>query len=72
MVDLPMDNSSVLMQIFECFGDLHDDMSTQILAKVRQSDNLVEELSTRAKLKDDEIVLAGLGEADKLDNIGVI
>jgi len=32
----------------------------------------VEELTTRAELKDDVVVLAGLGELDKLDNVRVV
>ena len=47
-------------------------MSTQILAKICQSNNLVEELSTRAKLEDNEIVLARFRKADKFDNIWVV
>ena len=47
-------------------------MSAQILAKICQSNNLVEELSTRAKLEDNEIVLARFRKADKFDNIWVV
>lgn len=32
----------------------------------------MEELTTRAELKDNVVVLTSLGELDKLDNVGVI
>ena len=47
-------------------------MSTQIFAEVGQSNDLMEKLSTRAKLKNDEIVLGRFGKADKFDDIRMV
>ena len=67
-----MDCSSLLMQILEGFGDLDDDMAGQILAKVRQAHNLVEQLSSWSKLEDDVVVLCRLGEVDEPDDVWVV
>jgi hypothetical protein len=45
------------MQILDCLRDLSNDMSTEILAEVGQSHNLMEKLAAWAKLKDDVVIL---------------
>jgi len=47
-------------------------MAAQLLTEVSQSNNLVEQLSSRAELEDYVIVLAGFGKIDKLDDIRMI
>src|SRR3546814_732288 len=42
----PMDDTLFLMQVLEGLGHLDDDMSRQLLAKVCQADDLVEQLAT--------------------------
>ena len=69
---LPMNNASLLVQILKRIRHLHDHVSAQVFAKVRQANDLVEELASRAQLEDEEVVLLGLGELDQADNVGVI
>ena len=69
---LPVNHARCFMQVFDGMGDLRDDMSTEILAEVCQSHDLVEELSTGAELQNNVIVLAGFGKVDQLDDVGVI
>jgi len=70
--DLPMDNSALLVEVFQGVGNLRDDMSRQVLAKVRESHNLVEQLATGCQLENDVVVLPRLGEIDQFNDIGVI
>lgn len=51
---------------------MDNDVSAEIFAKVGQSDYLVEQLTARAQLEDDEVILAGLRKGDELDNVRVI
>jgi hypothetical protein len=67
-----MHDTSILVQVFQRLGDLHDDMSRQVLAKVGQANDLVKQFATGTELQDDVVVLAGFGEVDELDDIGVI
>lgn len=60
------------MKIFDGLCDLGDHMSTEILAEVCQSDDLVEELASGAKFENDIVVLPGLGEVDQFGDVGVI
>lgn len=41
-----MDYSSLLVQVADSLGDLHDDMTRQVLGEVGEVDNLVEQLSS--------------------------
>jgi hypothetical protein len=47
-------------------------MTTEILTKVGQADDLVEEFSAWAELEDNVIVLARLRKLDQFDDIRVI
>lgn len=67
-----MHHPSIFMQILQGLGNLDYDMATQVFAEVCQSDDLVEELASRAKLKNDIVVLSGFGEVDEFDDVGVI
>lgn len=60
------------MKIFNGFGDLLNDVSAEILTEVGQSHDLMEELASGAKLQDDVVILAGFGEIDQLDDVGVV
>jgi hypothetical protein len=60
------------VKVFNGLGDLSNHVSTEVFAKVGQSDDLVEELASRAKFENDVIVLAGLGEVDQFRDVGVI
>lgn len=72
MLYVPMDCSSLLVEIFQSFGDLDNDMARQILAKVRQTHNLVEQLASGGEFEYDVVVLARLGEIDEADDVGVV
>lgn len=67
-----MHNTLLLVKVFQSLCHLQDDVSTQVLAEVRQADNLMEEFATRAQFKDDEVVLTRLGKRDELHNVGMI
>lgn len=67
-----MHNTSFFMQILQSVGHLRDDVTCQVFAKVRKTDDLMEELAAGAQLQDDIIVLAGFGEVDEADNVGVV
>ena len=47
-------------------------MTTEVLAKVCQPNNLVEKLASRTELEYDVIVLPRFRKVDELDNIGVV
>ena len=47
-------------------------MTTQILTEIRQANNLVKELATRAEFQNDVIILSGFGEVDELHDVGMI
>lgn len=67
-----MHNTSFLMQVFQRLRHLHNHMSTQVLAKVRKTDNLMEELAAWAELQNDVVILSGFGEVDEADDVGVV
>lgn len=67
-----MHNAGCLMQIFNRFGNLKNDMPTEIFAKVGQSHDLVEELAAGAELEDDVVILPGFGKVDQFGDIGVV
>ena len=67
-----MHHAFVLVQVFQSFRHLRDDVSTEILAEVGQADDLMEELAARAELQDNVVVLSGFGEVDKFDDIRVV
>lgn len=71
-VNLPMNYTLLLMQILQSLCYLCDNMPGEILAEVRQTHNLVEQLAARCQFKDDVVVLARLGEVDKLDDVGMV
>ena len=64
--------ASLLMQIFQSFGDLDDDMTRQLLAEVREAHNLVEQLASGGEFEDDVVVLAGFGEIEEFYDVGVV
>lgn len=68
-VNLPMNDTHGLMQIFNSLANLLDDMSTQILSQRSKLGNLVIELATRAKFQNHVAILACLRRVDKLDYI---
>lgn len=60
------------MEILNSFCNLCDDVTTEFLAKVCQSYDLVEQLSTWAEFENNVVELGRFGEIDQLDNVGVI
>jgi hypothetical protein len=60
------------MKIFNCFRNLGDHVSAEILAEIRQADDLMEKLASRTELENDVVVLSGLGEIDQFSDVGVI
>jgi hypothetical protein len=60
------------MEVFYRLGDLYDDMTSQILAEVGQTHDLMEQLAAGTQLQDDVVKLRRLGELDEFDNIWVI
>ncbi len=67
-----MHNTGFLMQVLQRSRNLNDDVPREILAEIGKTNDLVEELTTRAKLKDDIVVLSGFGKIYELDNILVV
>lgn len=47
-------------------------MPGELLAEVREADDLVEQLAARRQLEDDVVVLPRLREVDELDDVRVI
>ena len=60
-----------LVQVFDGLCHLENDMATQILAKVGQPHDLVEEFPPGTQLEDDIVVLACFGEINQFDDVGV-
>ena len=67
-----MNDTLVLMQIFQRLCDLDNDVPTEFFTEVGKADDLVEELAPGAELKDDVVVLAGFGESDEGDDVGMV
>jgi hypothetical protein len=67
-----MNNAGCFMQVFNGLGHLENHVSTQIFAKVCQSHDLVEQLSARAELENDVVILPRFGKVHQLDDIGVV
>jgi hypothetical protein len=67
-----MNNTLLLVEIFESLGHLNNDVSGKLLAEICQADNLVEKFTTGGKLQNDVIILPRFGEFDELDNVGVV
>lgn len=67
-----MYHSRSFVQIFNSPGNLCNDMATEILTEIRQSNYLMEQLAARAKLKDDVVELLRLGEVNEPDDVRVI
>ena len=67
-----MYNTTLFMQISQRFCNLDDHMPTKIFGEICQTHNLVEQLASRGKLKDDIVVLSRFGKVDKLDDVRVI
>jgi hypothetical protein len=59
-----MDNTSLLVQISECFCNLNDGMSGEVFGKVGETNNLVEEFAAWTEFEDDVVVLSGFGKVD--------
>ena len=71
-INVPMNNTLLLVEIFQSLGHLNNYVSGQLLAEVCQTHNLVEKLATRRKFENNVVVLSGFGEFDELDNVGVV
>lgn len=67
-----MNDPLFFMQILKRFSYLNDYVPTQVLAKVGQSNYLVEELSARAQFQNDEVVLRRLRERNEFDDIRMV
>jgi hypothetical protein len=67
-----MNNAGYLMQIFNGLCNLNNHVSAQIFAKVCQSHDLVEQLSTGAELENNVVVLSRFGKVHQLDDVGVV
>lgn len=67
-----MDDTTFFMQIQEGFCDLSNDMTTQVFAEIGQTNDLMEQFASRAKLQDNIVVLPRFGKVDKSDNVGMI
>jgi hypothetical protein len=60
------------MQVFNGLCDLDNHVSAQVFAKVCQSHDLVEQLSTRAELENDVVILSRFGKVNQLDDVWVV
>lgn len=67
-----MDDAALLVKIFKRLGNLDDDVSREVFAKVGKADDLVEEFTTGGELEDNVVVGLGLGKIDELDDVGMI
>lgn len=67
-----MNDTRCLVEIFNRIGDLANDVSAEILAKVCQSNDLMEKLASGAELENNVVVLSRLGEVDQFGDVGVI
>lgn len=67
-----MNNALVFVQILERLGNLDNDVSRQLFAKVGEANNLVEQLATRSKLENNVVVRFRLGKVNQLDDVGVV
>ena len=67
-----MYHAFLFMEIEQSLGNLHYDVSAQVLAEIRQPYYLMEQLATGAKFQYDEIVLAGFGKGHQLDDVGMV
>jgi hypothetical protein len=67
-----MNNTCFFVQILECLGDLNNDVSGEVLAKVCQTHDLMKQFAARAQFKDDEVVLPRFMEVDELDNVWMV
>lgn len=68
----PVNDTRCLVEIFNRIGDLANDVSAEILAKVCQSNDLMEKLASGAELENNVVVLSRLGEVDQFGDVGVI
>lgn len=64
-----MNNSRGFVKVLNRIGHLANDMSAEIFAEVRQPHDLMEQFTTRAKFKNNVIVLLRLREVNQFDNI---
>lgn len=60
------------MQVFNGLRDLENHVSAQVFAKVCQSHDLVEQLSTGAELENNVVILPRFRKVNQLDDIGVV
>ena len=67
-----MYNSSRLVQIFQSLRDLHNDVTTEILTEVCQSDNLMKQLASRTELENNVVILPGFREINEINDVGVV
>lgn len=67
-----MNDTLLFVQVLQSLGDLDDDVTRKVLAKVRELHDLVEELAARCQLKDNVVVLLGFGEIEEADDVGVV
>jgi len=67
-----MHYTSLFMQVQQSLCDLGDDVSRKVFTKVCETNDLVEELTARAKLQDDVVVLTGFDEFNEFDDIWVV
>lgn len=67
-----MNHTRGLVEVLDGLGDLGDDMATEILREIGQTDDLVEQLPTGAEFEDDVIILARLGEVDEFNDVGMV
>lgn len=70
--DIPMYHTLLFVQIPQRLRNLNNDVPTQILRKVRQPHNLVEQFSAGAQLENQVVISFGLLKVDELDNIRMI
>jgi hypothetical protein len=60
------------MQILQCLSNLHNDVPRKLLAKVRQTNDLVKEFASGTKFEDDIVILPALGEVDESNNVWMV
>jgi hypothetical protein len=67
-----MYNTLFLVQILQSLGDLDNDVSRELFAKVGETDDLVEQLATGCQLENNVVVWLCLGKLDEFYNVGMV
>lgn len=72
MKHIPVNDALLFMEVLEGLGHLDNDMSRKLFAKICETNNLVEQLTTRGELENNVVIRLGFRKVDELDDVGMI